>query len=113
MQRLHGALAQRINRRHEKDGHVFGTRYKAKLITSDAHLWVTVRYIVQNPVAAGLCATPEAWPWSSHASMLNGPAPPYLDRPRLLSYFAFQGGDPRRRYLEYVQADIDAKLKDS
>ena len=43
MQRLHGAFAQRFNRRHEKDGHVFGTRYKAKLITSDAHFFVTVR----------------------------------------------------------------------
>ncbi len=112
MQRLHGAFAQRFNLRHEKDGHVFGTRYQAKPITSDAHLWVIVRYIVQNPVAAGLCATPEAWPWSSHASVLDGPAPPCLDRPRLLSYFASQGGDPRSRYLECVQATVDPQLKD-
>jgi REP element-mobilizing transposase RayT len=111
MQRLHGAFAQAFNRRHEKDGHVFGSRYKAKLVKTDAQLWATVRYIVQNPVVAGLCATPEGWPWSSHASVLDVGASPCLDRPRLLSYFASQGGDPRRRYLEYIEADVNADLR--
>ena len=90
---------------------MFGSPYEAKLVRNDAHLWATVRYIVQNPVAAGLCATPEAWPWSSHASVLDLGASPCLDRPRLLSYFESQGGDPRRRYLEYVEADVNIDLK--
>jgi putative transposase len=110
MQRLHGAFAQAFNRRHAKAGHVFGTRYEAKLVKTDAQLWATVRYIVQNPVAAGLCAAPEAWPWSSHTSVLDVGASPCLDRPRLLSYFASQGGDPRRRYLEYIEADVNVEL---
>jgi putative transposase len=111
MQRLHGAFAQAFNRRHEKDGHVFGSRYKAKLVKTDAQLWATARYIALNPVVAGLCATPEAWPWSSHAAILDGSDPPCLDRPRLLSYFASQGGDPCRRYAEYIDADVDPNLK--
>jgi REP element-mobilizing transposase RayT len=111
MQRLHGAFAQAFNRRHAKAGHVFGSRYEAKPVETDAQLWATVRYIVQNPVAAGLCATPEAWAWSSHAAVLDVGASPCLDRPRLLSYFASQGGDPRRRYLEYIEADVGEDLK--
>ena len=94
MQRLHGPFAQAFNRRHEKDGHVFGGRYEAKLIRTDAQLWATVRYIVRNPVVAGLCSTPEAWPWSSHTAILEGTDPPFLNRPRLLSYFASKAEIP-------------------
>ena len=89
---------------------MFGSRYEAKLVKTDAQLWATVRYIVQNPVVAGLCATPEAWPWSSHASVLDVGATPCLDRARLLSYFESQGGDPRRRYLEYIEAAVDLDI---
>ncbi len=36
------------------------------------------RYVVLNPVRAGMVADVAAWPWSSYAAMM---APPYLARP--------------------------------
>jgi hypothetical protein len=66
-------------------------------------------YIANNPVNAGLCRTSLDWRWSSHAALLGGTSPDWLDRPRLLSYFAAQGGDPQERYARFV--DAAAKIK--
>jgi putative transposase len=39
-----------------------------------------VRYIVGNPVRAGLCARPRDWPWSSAPATVGiVPAPAFLD----------------------------------
>ena len=104
MQRLHGGYAFAFNRRHGRSGHLFERRYEAVPVTTDEQLWSTVRYIAHNPVEAGMCATPEDWPWSSHASIVDGSAPPWLDVPRLLAYVAAaNGGDPRSRYVELVK----------
>jgi hypothetical protein len=52
---------------------------------------------------AGLCSTPEAWEWSSHAAILNGDAPAFLARTRLYSLVGADGGDPHARYVELVK----------
>ena len=109
MQRLHGPYAQYFNGRHEQVGHLFQDRFKAIPIVTDPHLWLVAAYIANNPVDAGLCRTAAEWRWSSHAALLGGPAPEWLDRPRLHSYFASQGGDPARRYADVVEAA--AKIK--
>ena len=57
-----------------------------------------LRYIARNPVEAGLCSRPEAWPWSSHAADRPSDTPSWLDDRRLLSYFAQDGGDALRAY---------------
>jgi putative transposase len=108
MQRLHGPYAQAFNRRHEGSGHVFGARFDSKLMANDLQLWVTAAYLALNPVRAGLCNSPEAWPWSSHTQLAAGRSPAWLASGRLISYFGSMGGDPRVRYLEYV--DMTAAL---
>jgi REP element-mobilizing transposase RayT len=105
MQRLHGPYAQAFNRRHEKAGHAFEARFGSNRIENDAQLWVTIAYIVRNPVEAGLCTAPDEWPWSSHRAISAGVVEPWVDAPRLLSFFATQGGDPHRRYLEFIAAE--------
>ena len=64
MGRLHGSYAQDYNRRHGRTGHLFERRYNAVPIASDAQLQMVARYTAVNPVEAGLCDRPEAWPWS-------------------------------------------------
>jgi REP element-mobilizing transposase RayT len=105
MHLVHGGYGQAFNRRHTKDGHVFGARYGATRISTDAQLWVTVSYIARNPVEAGLSRTPEAWRWGSHAGVSVKRFPPWLDAHRLLAYFGQHGGDPHRRYLEFIAAE--------
>ena len=71
-------------------------------MTSDEQLWWVVAYIARNPVAAGLCAKPEDWRWSSHGA---GDTPPrWLEHRRLLRHFGSSGGDPADRYTAAVRA---------
>jgi REP element-mobilizing transposase RayT len=104
MQRLHGAYAQYFNRRYDLSGHLFQGRFDAKRIKTDAQFWVTAAYIANNPVVAGLCASPAEWPWSSHLSLTGAWAPSWLDTEHCLSYFDGQGGDPRQTYVDLVDA---------
>jgi REP element-mobilizing transposase RayT len=104
MQRLHGLYAQTFNARHDAVGHLFQGRFGARPVADEAHLWQVATYIARNPVSAGLCRRPDAWPWSSHATVTGaGAAPRWLDTPRLLEYFDALGGEPRERYLAAVR----------
>ena len=105
MRVLHGHFAREFNRRHSRSGHVFQGRFGSTPIRDDEQLWTVAGYIAANPVEAGLCRTPEAWPWSSHGCALGTrPAPTWLDLARLYERFEVWGSDPRERYLDAVAA---------
>jgi hypothetical protein len=55
MREVNGTYSQSFNRRYGRVGHVLQGRYKAILIDKDAYLTELQRYIVLNPVRAGLC----------------------------------------------------------
>jgi REP-associated tyrosine transposase len=104
MQRLHGLYAQTFNRRHRHRGHLFQGRFGSVTVRTDEQLLQTARYIARNPVRAGLCAGPGLYPWSSHPAVAHGgSAPRWLDTARLLGCFGADGGDPRRRYADFVE----------
>jgi putative transposase len=68
MRWLNGVYAQGFNKRHERRGHLFGARYDARVIRDETHLRVATRYVLDNPVRAGLCVRAEDWPWSYAAA---------------------------------------------
>jgi|SRR5439155_8738926 len=91
MQLLNCGFTRRINRRHGRDGHLFRQRFYGGWIKDNEHLLETCRYVVLNPVRAGICAHPADWPWSSYRATVGlEPAPSFLDVADLLRLF-----DPR------------------
>ena len=66
----HTAFAQRLNRREGLVGHLFQGRF-ASYAMDEAHLMVAVRYVENNPVAAGLVRRAEEWRWSSARAHLG------------------------------------------
>ena len=66
MQRILTSYVLAFNLRHNRTGHLFQARYRAMLCLNDSYLACLIRYIHQNPVRAGLVATADQWPWSSH-----------------------------------------------
>ena len=100
MQRLHGLHGRAFNDRHARTGHVFQGRYGSNLQNTDEQLWHTIAYIARNPVEAGLCSAPEDWRWSSHAGVVRGSHPGWVDADALYRCFASLGGCGRERYLE-------------
>jgi putative transposase len=45
--------------------HVWQGRFKSFPIQHDDHFLTVIRYVVRNPVRAGLVAHSHEWPWSS------------------------------------------------
>ena len=62
MRQLNGVYTQWSNRRHGRSGHLFQGRYKGILVDSDAYLQELSRYIVLNPIRAGMVDDPADWP---------------------------------------------------
>ncbi len=64
MHRLNGLYAQRFNLRYGRRGHLFENRFSAWVLDTEEHWENACRYVLNNPVEAGLCARAEQWPWS-------------------------------------------------
>ena len=110
MRQINGVYTQASNRRHKRVGHLFQGRFKAILVDSDAYLLELSRYIVLNPVRAGLVKKPQQWPWSSyHACVGAEEAPDWLAVDGLLAQFAKRRSLAQERYTQFVLQGIKAK----
>jgi REP element-mobilizing transposase RayT len=110
MRQLNGVYTQRFNRRHDRVGHVFQGRYKAILVDRDAYLLELSRYVVLNPVRAGMVDAAGEWPWSSYrATAGQAPAPSSLAQGWLLSQFGRTTREAHQRYEQFVQDGLDQK----
>ena len=109
MGRLNMTYAQAFNRRHERAGHLFQGRYGAILVEKDSHLLELCRYLVLNPVRAGLVDTPMAWPWSSYrATASTKGTPDWLTTRWVLRRFDAENAPARRAYRRFVREGRDA-----
>ncbi|MBQ0797928.1 MAG: transposase [Porticoccaceae bacterium] len=107
MRQLNGIYTQSYNRRHNKIGHLFQGRYKAILVDEDAYLLELSRYIVLNPVKAGMVRQVNRWPWSSYNAMIgDGQSPEWLSSDYLLSQFSPRRKTAIKRYAEFVEAGL-------
>ncbi|HSE04322.1 MAG TPA: transposase, partial [Methylomirabilota bacterium] len=110
MRHLNGVYTQRFNRRHERCGHVLQGRFGAQLVDGDAYLREVCRYIVLNPVRAGLVSHPRDWRWSSFCATAGEAAAPgflTVDWVRGLSG-ARTPPEATRRFVSFVEAGIGA-----
>jgi putative transposase len=64
LHRVNGIYAQRFNERHRRTGHLFQSRFYARVIRHDEQLGKACAYVWNNPVRAGLCLEAHEWPWS-------------------------------------------------
>jgi putative transposase len=104
MHRVNGLYAQRFNRLHGFAGHLFQGRYGAKPIRDEAHLPGSLRYVVMNPVRAGLCGRPDQWRWSSYRATLGRAAVPrFLDVERALSCFGTETSEAGAAFRGFVE----------
>ncbi len=68
--------ACRYQLRSPSVGHLWQGRYKGLAVRRDEHLLAVMRYVLQNPVRAGLTQFVERWRWSSARSLEWVDAPP-------------------------------------
>jgi len=103
MRQLNGVYSQYFNRRHCLVGHVVQGRYKAILVQKESYLLELARYVVLNPIRAGMVASLADWEWSSHPCFMRTEGKPsWLETDWLLSHFGNDGTSARHAYNAFV-----------
>ncbi|MBK9064834.1 MAG: transposase [Acidobacteria bacterium] len=109
MRQLNGIYTQAFNRRHRRAGHLLQGRFKAILVEKEAHLLELCRYVVLNPVRAGLVRSARDWKWSSYrATSAEEPAPEWLETRWTLRNFGRETSQAVRRYRKFVAEGVGA-----
>ncbi len=82
-------------------------RFKAILVDKDSYLGELSRYIVLNPVRAGMKNRPEQWKWSSYNKTVGFAAgSDCLTTEWLLRLFGKNRKTAQEKYKEFVRAGI-------
>ena len=68
---LHTGYATEFNRRHGRVNHLFGKRYWNGRLEGEDALVAACRYVLFNPVRAGLVSSPADWEWSSYRATVG------------------------------------------
>ncbi|MFH1737116.1 MAG: transposase [Actinomycetota bacterium] len=104
MRHINQLYTQCFNKRHDRVGHVFQGRFKAVLVEKDQHLLELSRYIVNNPIRAGLAAKAADYYWSSHKQTAGLIAPqPWLSVDWIRSQFGDDAKLACHRYRMFVE----------
>ena len=108
---LNGVYTQVFNRRHGRVGHLFQGRYKAILVEKESYLLELARYVVLNPVRAGLVPHPGDWKWSSYrATVGEEETPPFLTVDWILGQFSEKRLKAQKAYRDFVAEGKGVKL---
>jgi len=110
MRQLNSVYSRYYNRRHGLVGHVLQGRYHAILVQKESYQLELARYIVLNPIRAGIAKKLGDWEWSSLQFMLGDrPSPSWMETSWLLNSFGADPVSARQAYLAFLLAGIDAK----
>jgi putative transposase len=108
MRELNGGFSSYTNARNDLEGHLFENRFWCELVEDEAHYLQTARYIVLNPIRAGICVAPEDWRWSSYRASLGLEfAPPFLAADDLLRCFSDSPATARKAFRDFVEDGLD------
>lgn len=115
---LNSRYAQWWNRRHNRVGHVFQSRFKEQIVQRQDYLLTLCRYIAMNPVRAGLVSRPEQWKWSSYATTIGiAPAQPFVASAAVLRQFGDDElGVLQSKFTNFVMAStledfVEARIR--
>lgn len=112
MKYLKGQYAQWFNAVVGREGALFERRFWSRIALSEAYVLELSRYVVLNPVRAGLAKRPDEWPWSSYQATvgLDG-APAFLTVGGVLDLFG-GGQSACVRYAQFVGEAIGMPASD-
>lgn len=65
IKRIGVSYAQYYNKKYLRFGHLFQDRFRSEPVNDNAYFFTLLRYIHQNPLAAGLVKDVESYRWSS------------------------------------------------
>lgn len=98
MQPMLRRIALLVQRRYNREGHVFERRYRDALCSDPEYLRNAIVYIHLNAVRAGVAHSADEYPWSSHGAFCSSSHPDehvstLLTRENALRLFASRDSD--------------------
>ena len=97
------------NLKYERSGHLFQDRYKSEPVNDEAYLLTVLRYILMNPVKAGICYKADGYSYSSAREYLLG-KPGITDTAFILRLISKRG---LKEYLNRQNDDCCLEIDDS
>ena len=86
---------------------MFQGRFKGILVERDAYLLELSRYVILNPIRAGMTKNISDWPWSSYATTTHEVAPPaWLQVDWVLGQFSKQRKRAIEKYVNFVREGV-------
>ncbi len=103
MKALNGRYAQWFNGRHRRRGYLLEGRFRSVLVQKEGLLLELQRYVVLNPVRAGLVERAGDWKWSSYRATAGlSEAPEWLETDWTLAQFARSRAAARQAFRRFV-----------
>ncbi len=106
MRQLNGIYTQKYNTKYHITGHLFQGRYKAIIVDKDSYLLELCRYIILNPVRAGMVYDPKEWKWSSYSQMFDPHPPIWLTTDWILGQFHTTRKKAIQAYRQFILEGI-------
>lgn len=101
--KLNTGHATAFNERHGRVNHLFGKRYDNKFLRDEAAFLWACRYVVLNPVRAGVVRAPQDCRWSSYRATIgleHGDVP--IVRDQLLGAFHADPSRAQALFADFV-----------
>lgn len=103
MQLLNGRYAMLFNAKYGFRGHVFGGRFKCRVLRNDEDLLGVMMYVEHNPVRHGMRRRATQWPWSSARRRAASGARSPIDLVDAIAYHARTLDDATEMFKRIVK----------
>ena len=107
MQSVNVRYVWHFNRRHERTGPLFESRYRPGPVDSDQYLKACYQYIELNPVRAKLCKQPADYRWSSYRHHAYGELDRLVTAHRAYLALATDDTTRQRRYRRWFRQKLE------
>lgn len=107
---LHGLYAQIYNKIHNRVGHVFGSRFRNKIVDANNYgIWLS-RYIHRQAVEAGAVQKPEEYKWTSYRCYIGLEKSRFLKSEIILSQFGNKINERIIAYKNFVEGNDEGPI---
>jgi len=112
MHPFNSVSTQAFNRRHGRVGRLLQGRFKSIVVGRDAYLLELCRYIVLNPLRAGMVKEPGSYPWSSYRATAGlDKKPDFLATDWILDQFGENRPQALKAYQRFVRAGLELECR--
>ena len=110
MHRLHGKYARLYNIHYDRTGHVFGCRFRNKIIDTNRYgTWLS-RYIHRQAVDAGIVDKVDDYEWTSYQHYIGQKHESFLYSSIILGQFGETEGMQIASYRDFVGSDEEGPI---